>query len=253
MSTPVQTGSRASRHPQRVFLGMLTPSSNTALEPITAAMLSGLPEVTAHFARFRVTEISLADAALGQFDTGTITEAAALLADARVRVIGWNGTSAGWLGLRTDERLCAEITAKTGIPACTSTLALREIMRRRGQRTLGLVSPYTDPVQERIVANFGASGMDVIAERHLGISVNFAFSEVSEETLTGMVREVAAAKPDAIVTYCTNLRAAPLVERWERETGIPVYDSIATVVWQALGLAGVDMKRVRGWGRLFDD
>ena len=32
----------------RVFLGMLTPSSNTVLEPVTTAMISGLPEVTAH-------------------------------------------------------------------------------------------------------------------------------------------------------------------------------------------------------------
>ena len=34
-------------HPVR--LGMLTPSSNTALEPITSAMLAGMPEVSAHF------------------------------------------------------------------------------------------------------------------------------------------------------------------------------------------------------------
>ena len=54
---------------KRVLLGMLTPSSNTALEPLTSAMLGGLPEVSVHFGRFRVTEISLKDAALGQFDT----------------------------------------------------------------------------------------------------------------------------------------------------------------------------------------
>ena len=33
----------------RIFPGMLTPSSNTMLEPVTARMLEGLPEVTAHF------------------------------------------------------------------------------------------------------------------------------------------------------------------------------------------------------------
>ena len=46
----------------RVFLGMLTPSSNTVLEPVTTAMLAGLPEVTAHFSRFKVTEIALSGA-----------------------------------------------------------------------------------------------------------------------------------------------------------------------------------------------
>ena len=69
---------------KRVLLGMLTPSSNTILEPVTAAMLADVPGVTAHFARFRVTEISLGDRALGQFDNAPILEAARLLADARV-------------------------------------------------------------------------------------------------------------------------------------------------------------------------
>lgn len=235
----------------RVLLGMLTPSSNTALEPLTTAMLAGVPEASAHFARFRVTEISLAAHALGQFDSRNIIEAARLLADARVGAIAWNGTSAGWLGLERDEKLCAEITAATGIPACTSTLALREKMRSRGHATLGLVSPYVDEVQSRIVANFGAEGMRVSAERHLGISVNWDFSQASEEELTRMAREVAAARPDAIATYCTNLRAAHLAAAWERELGIPVYDSISVVVWKALRLCGVDPRRIRGWGSVF--
>lgn len=46
---------------KRIRLGILTPSSNTALEPMTAAMLSELPHVSAHFARFTVTEIALSD------------------------------------------------------------------------------------------------------------------------------------------------------------------------------------------------
>ena len=47
---------------------MLTPSSNTILEPVCAQMLAELPEVTAHFGRFRETEISLSQQALGQSD-----------------------------------------------------------------------------------------------------------------------------------------------------------------------------------------
>ena len=55
---------------KRILLGMLTPSSNTALEPITTAMVAGLPEVSAHFSRFKVTEIALSNTALAQFDSG---------------------------------------------------------------------------------------------------------------------------------------------------------------------------------------
>jgi maleate isomerase len=66
-----------------------------------------------------------------------------------------------------------------------------------------------------------------------------------------MVREVAAAKPDAITTFCTNLWAAPLVESLEADCQIPIYDTISVVVWKALKLAGIDPARVKGWGQLF--
>ena len=106
----------------RIFLGMLTPSSNTTLEPVTARMLEDLPEVTAHFGRFRVTEISLAEQALGQFELEPMLAAAELLADARCHSICWNGTSAGWLGFERDRELCRAIEARTRIRACSSVL-----------------------------------------------------------------------------------------------------------------------------------
>jgi maleate isomerase len=238
-------------HAKRTLLGMLTPSSNTVLEPVTAAMLADLGEISAHFGRFRVTQIGLSDQALQQFDDSAILAAADLLADARLDVIAWNGTSAGWLGFDTDERLCRVITERTGIAACTSVLALNEIFERTGVRRFGLVTPYRDDVQARIVQNYASSGFECIAERHRNLQDNFSFSEVGADTIRAMVREVAEAKPDAITILCTNLAGARLAAELEAETGIPIYDSISTTVWKSLRLAGVDTSRVAGWGRLF--
>jgi maleate isomerase len=230
---------------------MLTPSSNTTLEPVTSAMVSGLAEVSAHFARFPVTEISLRDAALGQFDVEKILQAARLLADAHVNVIGWNGTSSGWLGFEADQLLCEQITGATGIPATTSVLALNEILAAKDAHDFALVTPYLDDVQKRIVENYQRSGFRCVAERHLGLDVNFSFAGVTDDQIRSMTREVAAAGPKAITTFCTNLKAAPLVDELERELSIPIYDTIATVVWKALRIAGVDTRRVSGWGSLF--
>jgi maleate isomerase len=238
---------------KRTLLGMLTPSSNTALEPLTSAMVSGLPRVSAHFSRFRVTEISLEGAALGQFDEAPILEAARLLADARVDVICWSGTSSGWLGFDRDLRLCESIRAATGIQACTSVLALNEILGETGARSFGLVTPYLDDVQQAILANYRKSGYDCVAEQHLNQSVNFAFSEIAPERIGDLVREVARARPQAIATFCTNMRAAAIVPALERELGIPIYDTVSTAVWKSLKLAGVDPRGVKGWGRLFEE
>jgi maleate isomerase len=210
-----------------IRLGMLTPSSNTVLEPVTAAMLAGLDDVTVHFSRFRVVRIALEADSLGQFDPAAILDAAYLLADARVDVIAWNGTSSGWLGFAADERLCSLITAETGIPATTSVLALNEVMARTGAKRIALATPYTHDVQAAIVANYRAAGFDCVAERHLNDPGNFSFSEFGPAAIAGMVRDVAAAGPDCITTFCTNLRAAPLVAPLEHELGLPIFDTIS--------------------------
>lgn len=236
---------------KRVLLGMLTPSSNTILEPVTCAMLADVPGVTAHFARFRVTEISLGERALDQFDNAPILEAARLLADARVDCIAWNGTSGGWLGLQRDRDLCAAIARETGTRATSSVLALVDVFRRTGVARYGLVTPYIDDIQTKIIENFDREGFACAGERHVGDKGNFSFSEVSAATIADMVRAVAQEKPQAITIFCTNMAGAPLVEALERETGIPIYDTVATALWGSLRLTGVDPAFVKGWGRLF--
>jgi maleate isomerase len=233
-------------------LGMLTPSSNTVLEPITMAMLADVPNVTAHFSRFKVTEIALSQQALGQFDHDDILRAAELLAQAKVNVIAWNGTSASWLGFDRDELLCERIQRATGIPACTSVLAFREIFDRTGVRRIGLVTPYREDVQAAIMKNWGRSGYQCVAERHAGLQDNFSFAEIDEDTIAGLVRDVAREGCDAVAVVCTNMRGATAVERLENELGIPVYDSVAITLWKSLMVAKIDPSQVRGWGRLFD-
>ncbi len=237
---------------KNIRLGMLTPSSNTTLEPLTSAMVAGLPGVSAHFSRFTVTEISLKEQALGQFDDTKILEAAKLLADARVDVIGWSGTSSGWLGFDTDKHLCQRITEATGIPATTSVLALNEILIKSGVKQLGLITPYLASVQEKIISNYAEIGIDIVAERHLDLHVNYSFAEVTEDQILDMAVDVARHRPDAMTTFCTNLKGAHLASRIEEQTGVPLYDTISTVVWKSLQLAGFDTSEVKGWGTLFE-
>ncbi len=236
----------------RTLIGMLTPSSNTILEKLVTTMLHDLPDVSAHFSRLPVTEISLGAAAVGQFDTAPMLAAARLLADARVGTICWNGTSAGWLGFDRDVALCAEIVACTGIAACSSVLALNEAFHRSGVRRFGLVTPYLDDVQARIIATYAAAGFTCAAERHLGQRGNFEFSEVSAAEIASLCRAVATeADLDGITIFCTNLNGAGLVPALEAELGVPVYDTVATAVWKSMLVAGANPARIGGWGSLF--
>ena len=236
-----------------IRLGMLTPSSNTVLEPITSEIISNYANVSVHFGRLKVVEISLKDFALDQFNIEPFMEAAHLLADAKVDVIAWNGTSAGWLGFETDRKLCRAIQDEFGIPATTSTLALSDALKAIGSTRIGLVTPYLDEIQNKIISNFQEEGFDCVSEQHLRDPGNFSFSEITPEVIENMVREVARDDPHAIAIFCTNLRGAPLVAPLERVLGVRIFDTVSVVVWKSLMLAGVDTRSIKGWGRLFED
>jgi maleate isomerase len=232
-------------------LGVLTPSSNTALEPLTSAIVGTLPGASAHFSRFKVTEIALDAAALGQFDDSKILAAAELLADAKVDAIGWSGTSSGWLGFDRDRQLVERIRERTGIPATTAVLALNELLALKQVKKLALVTPYTPDVQQRIVANYRTIGIEVVAERHMGIRVNHDFAGVTPHALRELMDDVARAKPQAITTFCTNLNAAQLAGEIERVHGIPLLDTVSTTVWGLVRAAGRSPAAIGGWGELF--
>lgn len=236
---------------KRHLLGILTPSSNTVLEPISSAIVAPLEDVSVHFGRFPVTEISLGEASQAQFEYHHPLQAARLLADAQVNAIVWSGTSASWLGFDRDQLLCEKITAATGIPAGSSVLAINELFNAHGVKRFALITPYIEAIQQQIIANYARHGFECIAERHLGVQVNFDFSNFDEPTIESLIREVAGSAPDAITIMCTNMRGARLAERLERETGIPVFDSTSAAIWAGLRIAGVPSTRVQGWGRLF--
>lgn len=236
-----------------VRIGMLVPSSNTVLEPYTSAMLAPFGDAASvHFARFRVVEISLSDASTGQFALEPILEAADRLAETLPRLICWSGTSASWLGLDRDRALCAAITERTGIPATSTMLAYAAILAQMGVRRLGLVTPYLPDVQARIIANFVAQGIEVVAEVHLSDRGNYSFADYSAEHVGDLVREVAQAGPDAIAIICTNFRGAPLAETLEAELGIPVLDSVAVTAAFCLRQVQLDPALVTGWGGVFN-
>lgn len=241
-------------NPTRTRLGMLTPSSNTVLEPYAGAILHQLlPEVTAHFQRFTVRTIGLDETAMNQFADDTIVAAAETLNDARMDVIAWAGTSGSWRGFDVDAGLCEAITRRTGVAATTSVQAINEILDRTEPKRIALVTPYLADVQAQIVDNYAAIGHPIHTERHLDDCGNYSFAEYSDDTVAGMVREVVADGADAVVVLCTNFRGARCTPTLEAELGVPIYDSVSATVWKCLLMTGHDPSVISGWGGLFGD
>lgn len=233
-----------------IRIGHIMPSSNTMAEPLSYAVNRTLDgKVSHHFSRTLVTHLALADTSEAQFQIEPMLAAARLLADAKLDVLIWNGTSASWRGLDKDEALCAAITRETGIAATTSTIGLYAAFRSRNWRRIGLALPYTADVSEAIAAEYARQGFEVTANEWLGLRENLDIGAADPDAIRDLLRRAAKGGPDCIAVVCTNFNATELVEEMEAELGIPIVDSIAVTVWEALRVAGVEM-RVPGWGRL---
>lgn len=227
-------------------VGVIVPSSNTVLEAELARLAPPDGPVAVHVTRVPVTAISLAATALAQFGAAPMTAAAQLLGDAGVSAVAWGGTAGAWLGLDHDRALAAGLEGAAGAPATTSALALLSACRDLGVERVGLLTPYTADVVERIVATFAAEGVSVAAERHLGLTANRSFAATGPEELTAMARACAGTAPgrarggmQALMVLCTNVRGGGQVAaRLTAATGLPVLDSCEVTLAAVVAAAG---------------
>ena len=185
-------------------------------------MLAGLPDVSAHFARFPVREISLR---------------AGRARPVRDRADPRRGRAAGRCEGRLDRlerhvgRL-ARLRDRRGLvprdrdrdrdPGRHLGAGAERDLRAHRRAALRPGHALSAPrSRQRIVANYAQAGFACAAERHLGDPGNFSFADYDEELIAGMIREVAAARPDAITVFCTNFRGARVAPALEAETGHP--------------------------------
>lgn len=233
----------------QIAIGMITPSINKALEPVSYRMLAGHPEISLHFSRVRVTRVGIDDDAMAALDIEGFMHSAALLKDAGVDVIMWNGTSGSWAGIEWERTLCRRIQEATGIPASGSTLAILNALAHLGATRYGLAVPYDSEHMHRIVEVYRKQGLTCAACDTLDFPDGLKLPDLPRATLEDQIRRVAVADAQAVAIVCTNMATAPYVEPLEAELGIPIVDSVAATLWEALRLCGSD-HRIDGWGRL---
>ena len=231
------------------FIGVITPSGNTVVERVTQAILSRFPGVTPLFSRTPV--FGESDPFPKSYGVPDMLAAAKLLAHAKPDVLVWNGSKGAKIGIGHDREFCALVQAETGIPCGSSIIAMDEVLRQRSIRRVAIVSPYDSEYQQGLVEAVQKMGYDVVAERHVELKDNISFASIPADRISRMVREAADAKPEAVLTLCTNFPAAPVIPAIEAETGITMLDSVSIGVWEALRMAGIDTSPARSWGRLF--
>ncbi|MCA4134024.1 aspartate/glutamate racemase family protein [Arthrobacter sp. M4] len=226
-------------------LGILVPSTNSNAETLTAAILAEQPDVGVHYSRFRLPP-SLDDTV----SAAVLGDAPGLLKDAELQAVAFHGTSGSWTGLDGDRALCAELSAVTGSPATTASLAVVEALTSLSASRIAVVFPGPGSIAERIQREYGTQGIDVsvtsVPAREM---TNPEISRLSRSDIEKLMRPAFTGDVDAVVCIGTNLRSGYLVPHLEEEFGVPIVDSATATLWHLLKIAGAS-RPIKGWGRL---
>ena len=232
---------------QKIRIGMLTPSSNSVVEPWCYKIIGSIDNVSVHFGRVEVLWIDDKEASISQFYDENMIKGFDLLSHVKPMVIGWNGTSASWLGLERDRVLIDVIKKRTGCRVVTSTLSIVEALTALNISKIGLVTPYVDSIQKKIINNFELEQLECVSERHFNMTDNFSFGEISESKIYNAAEEVISEGAEAVIILCTNLAGAGIVNTLEKRTGVPILDSVVLTIWGAFRSIGLNTNPLVKW------
>lgn len=227
-------------------LAVVVPSSNRVAEPAMArfAINAG---ADLYATRIRVTEISTSAGSQAQFDLDRFDAAATLLSDLDPDAVAWAGTSGSWLGWPKDNAIRETLVKSCGVPALTASSAMISACEEVGAKKIALVTPYTQAIVKRIVANFQEAGITVSGESHSGLERNQDFADLTEKQVNQLIAEAmcSAPKAEAIVILCTNVGAWRIAQ--SRHRGVPtILDSVAVTFWALAHAAGIKEVAVDG-------
>ncbi|ADQ68772.1 maleate cis-trans isomerase [Halogeometricum borinquense DSM 11551] len=228
----------------RTRLGAVVPSSNTTVE---GEFTTYAPEgVSVHAARMPLESVTpdeldaMADAAVDCADR---------LSHADVDVVAYACTTGSLLhGPGFDRELELSLAEAAGVPAVATALSVKRALHVLGAERLGVVTPYTEELNQRETDYLESAGYDVITLDGLGIESN---TEIGEQTPENAYRQTrmcldTAPEVDAVFVSCTNYRTLPMIERLERDCDVPVVTSNGATLWDALQRADVSTADIPG-------
>jgi maleate cis-trans isomerase len=156
-------------------------------------------------------------------------------------VFGWDGA----------QRQAADLEARFGGPASSTSLAFVAALRALGLGRVAIAATYPAPVTACLVDLLGDAGFDVLGVGSEGIVTAAEVGTLDADALVAFVR--AGDRPDAEVVLVpdTALHTARSLETLEEAVGKPVLTANQVTVWEALRLAGHDTHIRSGLGTLF--
>lgn len=211
-------------------LGLMVPANNTTMEPELRAWLGDAQCTTLRIPRGR--------GLLGPAEIPAYVAQALELAKGYDRnatdIVAYGCTAAGFIGgPAQDAEIQAELAKITGRPVVTTASAMIAVLRHIGAKRIAVVTPYPDPVNERLRAYLEQSGVTVLKLASFRAQTTDELARITPAQITALARETMVPEVDAMFIACSQLPTKNILGDLELELGKPVWSSIRATAWHA--------------------
>ena len=223
--------------------GVLIPSTNTTVE-MECRLVP--PTYQAHVGRL----MSSGGGSFSPSRDDDIDYQSRLLGTAKVEVVILAQTSASLFADDYDDVVTKRMRAGAGVPAITSAQAVGRAVRALGARRIAIVSPYSDPVNERAARYFQTThGLDTIALEGFRATDAYAIGQLGPEHARDAFRRIDRPDIEAFVVPGGNFPTMASIAAWESEFRKPVITTNQASIWAMLR-AFDSADRLPAFGRL---
>ncbi len=233
-------------------IGLIIPSSNTVCEQEMAALC---PEGVATYGTRILFEptINSLKAMKNQMERAALE----LSSEGICSLIAFCCTVGSMIGgADYDREIIQLIKEKAGVPAITTTTAVKASLNALGVNRIAMATPYTleiNDLEKGLVEGMGYEVTNIIGY-HEHVSPddfrNEMIGRLYPEAAFNLGLRVTGPLNEAIFISCTNFRAIEIIQRLEDKTGKPVISSNQATMWHALQVLGIK-DSIKGFGRLF--
>ena len=183
-------------------------------------------------------------------DIAALEVAARSLTPLRPDAVTWACTSGSFiLGRAYAQAQASAISATTGRPASSTSLAFANALDMLRIDRVGVVATYPEPAANAFVAFLGEFGITVEAMQCLGAPSGRAAYKIPAERVMAVATEINSSQVDAILIPDTAIAMFQSAGQLEAALGKPVISANQATLWDVLRLAGSDLKP-SGFGRL---
>lgn len=174
-----------------------------------------------------------------------------LLPRQRLDVIAYSCTSAtAALGY---EEVAAQVQAggRAGVPVVTPITAAVAGCKTLGVKSISLLTPHPDPVNQSTCRFFETHGIEVINIASFCLDDDIAIAEIPPSAIYAAALESCVQKADGLFISSTALRAVEIIEQAEEALQKPILSAVQCLFWQSLRLSGYQPP-IDGFGRLLE-